>query len=269
MNIFAPFPLLPPEIRHYIWHIALTSDWLSSRLERISKKIKLVGTPDRKSISQANHEAYQIMHRTHTVIDGLGWFDFSRHLLFVRDTQADRSLLLQAAEQYDLLMHIRHIVLNASNQPMLLDTVAFLIKHCPKLQSLVLVGPWFVPSDTDQYDPDTDWISPYEDWSWVFIKAPTEINLRPLFEDLEHGGSENSASIARYRSRLDKAIQRLPTPLPSHLRMIDNPHWRTRHTLDRVQYWIERPSSPPRLYLRTVEDICYPTAQNHDSVRAL
>ena len=251
---FPAFQKLPPELRHYIWELALTGEWSVTTFCRSRKRIKVVGKITHRAISQTCHEARQVMSRTHTKVDGLGWFDFTRHLFFFRDTQSRRgSLMRQIEANYDLYPHIQHVVLNPRDNFHLFDTAYFIAVHCTSLRTVVLVGPWFVPTATDQYEPETDWLAPYEDWSNVTARPSKELDLLPLLDAIEYRGSENDAWISWYRSRLDQAVRRLPTPLPGHLVFIDNVSYRIRGTLERMQVLFRSPKNlSPRLYLRTV-----------------
>ncbi|RJE18315.1 hypothetical protein PHISCL_09342 [Aspergillus sclerotialis] len=260
-NDFPAFQKLPPEIRHYIWRMALTAQWSFTTFHRVNKSIKAVGKFHNRAVSQACHEARQIMHSTHTKVDGLGWFDFTRHLFFFRDIESSRgSLVQQIAYNYNLYPYIQHIVLNPRSQAHLMDAACFIADRCNLLRTIVIIGPWFIPTATDQYDPDEDWLDPYEDWSDVTVKSLIELDLQPLLDAIEYRGSENDAWISWYLSRLDQAVRRLPTPLPEHLELDDNVSWRIQNTLEQLQLLFGGSYNiSPRLYLRTVAQMRSPS----------
>lgn len=141
------------------------------------------------------------------------------------------------------------------------SVLEYLGKASPGLRSVVVVGPWFLPEDTDLYDEKRDWIAPYEEWGEAFSISPTEVDLDVLVNAIEAGerGGEcrlaHGLSVEEYRARLDKAVQRLPDPLPNGLRYIDNLYWRTGRMLNTVVSILKMYSTPPRLYLQTVEQM--------------
>lgn len=250
---FPVFQKLPPEIRHYIWRMALTAEWSFTAFSRVNRRLSVIGKVHHRAVSQACHEARQVMHLTHTKVDGLGWFDFSRHLFFFRNVHSGRgSLMPQVPENYNIYPYIQHIVLNPRSHTHLMDAAHFIASRCTSLRTVVIIGPWFVPTATDQYDPNEDWLDPYEDWSDVTARL-MELDLQPLLDAIEHRSSENDAWMSWYFSRLDQAVRRLPTPLPEHLDLIDNVFWRIRSTLEQLQLFFSRSYNvSPRLYLRTV-----------------
>ncbi|KAJ5697379.1 hypothetical protein N7488_011063 [Penicillium malachiteum] len=158
---------------------------------------------------------------------------------------------------YDLFSKIQHICINPCNALHLVKISEFLLNKCIALCTIVVVAPWLVPTDTDQYDPNIDWISPYENWSQFFsrTRSPTQVDLVPLLNAVDQGRDENDVRLAAYRSKLERAVRRLPDPLPEHLQLIDSFAWRFLRTLNKLQSLIEKSVASPRLYLRTCDEV--------------
>lgn len=141
------------------------------------------------------------------------------------------------------------------------ETIDFLAKVATALRSIVVVAPWHLPEDTDVYDPDEDWVAPYDDFGEVFVRSPSEVDLVSLvnaIERSENGGESrllDGLSVDEYKARLDQAVRRLPDPLPDGLRFMDNVYWRTRGMLRTVEAALRKFPTPPKLYLQTVEGI--------------
>jgi hypothetical protein len=141
------------------------------------------------------------------------------------------------------------------------SVLEYLGQSSPNLRSVVVVGPWFLPEDTDVYDSVRDWKAPYEDWGEVFSDSPMEVDLDILINAIERGecGGDfclaHGLSVDEYKARLDTAVRRLPDPLPDGLLPIDNLYWRTRMMLNTVESILQKYSTPPKLYLQTVEQM--------------
>jgi hypothetical protein len=260
---FPLFSSLPPELRLHIWRLALTTFWSCTTRERIRyQQDATIGTHPIKSISQSCTEARQILTHTFTEIDRLGWFNFPRHLLFIRRLDPGGPGRARRVEaRRSLSHHVQHIVVNAHGKVQMDSILEYLSKASPNLKSVVVVGPWFLPEDTDVYDSVRDWIAPYEDWGEVFSDSPTESDLNILTNAIERGEGDGDCrlahglSVEEYKARLDKAVRRLPDLLPDGLRPIDNVYWRTRRMLNKVESILQKYSTPPKLYLQTVEQM--------------
>jgi hypothetical protein len=141
------------------------------------------------------------------------------------------------------------------------SVLEYLGKSSPNLRNVVVVGPWFLPEDTDVYDSVRDWKAPYEDWGEVFSVSPTEVDLDILINAIERGECGGDCRLAyglsvdEYKARLDTAVRRLPDPLPDGLLPIDNLYWSTRMMLNTVESILQKYSTPPKLYLQTVEQM--------------
>ena len=235
------------------------AEWSITSFPRVKNRIKIAGKRSHQNTAQACHEAHQIMRTKLVQVEGLGWFHPSRTMFFFRDVDSSRSLMRHIADSYDLFAQIQHICINPCDQPLLIDTVRFVMKKCTSLRSLVLIGPWLIPVETDHYDPDVDWLIRNEHWSRAFVKSPTELDsdaLGSLLETIDSGSDKNEAAMKRYRSRLDQAIRRLPDPLPDHLLPLINHYpWRINRTLDMINAEIEASVASPSLYLRSYEEI--------------
>ncbi|OOQ88844.1 hypothetical protein PEBR_11696 [Penicillium brasilianum] len=260
---FPLFPSLPPELRLHIWRLALTSSWSCTTRKCIRyQQDATIGAHPHNSISQSCTEARQVLTQTLTKIDRLGWFNFPRHLLFLQRLGAGglgRRCPVEARRA--LSRNVQHIVVNAHGKLQMYSILEYLHKASPKLKSVVVVGPWFLPEDTDVYDSVRDWIAPYEDWGQVFLDSPMQVDLDVLTKAIERGEGDGDCrlahglSVEQYKARLDKAVRRLPHPLPDGLRPIDNVYWRTRRMLDKVESILQKYSTPPRLYLQTAEQM--------------
>lgn len=260
---FPLFPLLPPELRLRIWHIALTTPWTcTTRALLRPNQEKTIGTHPTNPISHACPEARHLQTQSFTQIDHLGWFHFPKHLLFIRDlTVRGVNRARRVKTNYSLTHNLQHVVLNVCSQQKLYASLEYMGKAYTSLKSIVVVGPWFLPEDTEAYDSVRDWIAPYEDWGEVFARSPTELDLAVLVDAIERGerGGEarlgHGLSVGEYKARLDKAVRRLPEPLPDGLRLVDNVYWRTRRMLAKVEAMIQGFDELPRLYLQTVEQL--------------
>lgn len=260
---FPLFPSLPPELRFHIWRLALTSPWsctVAKRTRRTSQ-IKTLGTHPHIPISQACAESHHTLTKTHTYIERLGWFHFPRYLLFMQHLRMDPGHhRLQG--RYRLFDHVQHLVLNPSSRELLYETLELLTTLGTVLRSVVIVAPWFLPDERDTYDANLDWIAPYENWSCVISKFPAGVDLATLVGGIERGAEDDCVSdlahglsLGEYRTRLDKAVGRLPDPLPDGLRLVDNVYWRTSRMLSKVESYVREIPTTPKLYLQTVEQI--------------
>jgi hypothetical protein len=259
---FPLFPSLPPELRLRIWHIALTTSWSCTTLKPLRRyRYKSVGTNPQKPITQVCHESREALTKTHTYIEELGRFNFPKHLFFIGDLRYSPALPRRLQTRYSLFSYIQHIVINPKSRQLMYETVDFLAKVATALKSIVVVAPWFLPEDTDVYDPDKDWITPYEDFAEVFLRSPTEVDLVTMIDAIERGEDEGECrllyglSVDEYKARLDQAVRRLPDPLPDGLQFMDNAYWRTRGMLRTVESAVRKFPKPPKLYLQTVEKI--------------
>lgn len=259
-NTLTNFSRLPPELRLHTWNLALTSEWSCTNFHRVKRRIKISGKTHHRAISRACREARQAMEAKFTQVRGLGWFDFDRHLFFFRDVEASRGLMKCILDRHDLIPHIRHVLINPRGQPELIDTIKLLIKTCTSIRTIVAVAPWSAPYRPGRFNLDQDLINPYETWSRVICKSPTELDLASLLDAIKHRGKENDACIAQYRVQLSQDVDRLPDVFPVGFQAIDHKSWRNRQTLDRLQNLCkESITSPsPKLFLRTVEEVCNP-----------
>lgn len=249
------FARLPPEIRFQIWEMALMAGWSITSFSRVKKRIKIAGETSHQNTARACHEARQIMRTILVPVEGLGWFHFNRTMFFFRDVDSSRSLMRHLADSYDLFSQIQHICINPCDQPLLIDTVRFVMEKCTSLRTLVLIGPWLIPVETDHYDPNVDWLVRNEHWSRAFVKSPTELDsnaLDSLLGTVDYGTDKNEAGLVRYRSRLAQAIRRLPDQL---LPLMDYYPWRINRTLNILNSIIEASVASPSLYLRSYEEI--------------
>lgn len=256
---FPLFPSLPPELRLHIWRLALTSSWSCTVAKRApqTRQIKTVGTHPHIPISQACAESYHALTRTHTYIEQLGWFHFPQHLLFM-----DYLRIGPVPLRLQLFNHLQHLVLNPGSRDLLYEMLKLLATLPTALRSVVIVAPWFLPEERDTYDANLDWIAPYENWDCVILKLPTGVNLATLVGGIERGEEDDHVSdlahglsVGEYRARLNKAIGRLPDPLPDGLRLVDNVYWRTSRMLSKVESLVQEIPTTPKLYLQTVEQI--------------
>lgn len=260
---FSLFSRLPSEVRHGIWRCALLmAEWSLSKAEiRKGRRLMLRGRRRDQSVSQACHEARHVSRLVYTRVPGVGWLNTARHLFFFRDAKAHAKLMTRVADRHDLLRHIEHMVVNPGDWPHLWETLGVVKAHCTALRTLVVVAPWFVPDATTEYDPDVDWAAPWEDWTEVFCKSSADVNSQPLLDAIEYGADTNTRRLAQYRDRLDQAVERLPDPLPNHMRHIDSIFWRTREALQRLQLLVrDFGDGGVALYLRTVAELRPPTA---------
>lgn len=259
---FPLFPSLPPELRLHIWHIALTTSWSCTTLKPLRRyHYKSTGTNPHKPITQVCREYRGALKRTHTYIKDLGLFNFPKHLFFIRDLRYSPVSPRRLQARYSLFSYIQHIVINPKSRTLMYETIEFLAKVATALRSIVIVAPWFLPEDTDLYDEYNDWIAPYEDFGEAFVRSPSEVDLVSLINAIERGENGGGCrlldglSVEEYKARLDRAVRRLPEPLPDGLRFIDNAYWRTRGMLRTVEAAVGKFPTPPRLYLQTVERI--------------
>ncbi|KAJ5438341.1 uncharacterized protein N7458_009339 [Penicillium daleae] len=179
----------PPELRLRIWHIALTTPWTcTTRALLRSNQEKTIGTHPTNPISHACPEARHLQTQSFTQIDHLGWFHFPKHLLFIRDlTVRGVNRARRVKTNHALTHNLQHVVLNVCSQQKLYASLEYMGKAYTSLKSIVVVGPWFLPEDTEAYDSVRDWIAPYEDWGEVFARSPTELDLAVLVDAIEGG----------------------------------------------------------------------------------
>ncbi|KAJ5896613.1 uncharacterized protein N7473_006012 [Penicillium subrubescens] len=259
---FQLFPSLPPELRLHIWHIALTTSWSCTTIKPLRRyNYKSTGTNPTKPITQVCHEARVALKETHTYIEDLGLFNFPKHIFFIRDLRYSPALPRRLQSRYSLFSYIQHIVINPKSRTLMYEIIEFLAEVATDLKSIVVVAPWFLPEDTDLYDDYKDWIAPYEDFGEVFVRSPSEVNLVNLISAIECGedGGEcrllDGLSVGEYKARLDRAVRRLPDPLPDGLQFMNNAYWRTRGMLRTVEAAVGKFATPPRLYLQTVANM--------------
>ncbi|KAJ6000338.1 hypothetical protein N7481_000747 [Penicillium waksmanii] len=264
-NSLTLFPRLPPEIRILIWEQALAQQWSYTNFHRVKKRIKISGKCHQKQISRVCREARWAMERRATKVEGLGWFDFERHLFFFRDLESSRLLMLSLFVHVEL-HQIQHVLINPRDASELMHTMDFLSTHFRSIRTIVAVGPWFTPPDrTGPFDPDQDFICTMDnDWSRVISKSPTEINLVPLLDAIQNGREDNKAHLAQYRSALSHDVDRLPDQLPPNLQLLDHCSWRYRTWLDKMHGYCQNSIAPhpPGLFLRTREELRNPFTIN-------
>lgn len=255
-NTFPLFSRLPIELRFLIWEYASElTEWsiLKPRLYRGG--ISLRGR-QATSLDPTSEEALRVIQFKHTYIPGLGWLNLRRSLIFFRDFDATPCLKHIATHGQVFLGRLHHVVLNPRDWARLFESIEVLRDGCPLLQTLVVVAPWFVPKDTTEYDPYTDWLSPYENWSALFKRSPEEVNTIELLDAIEDGIEANRVWLADYHRLLDQAVERLPQPLPSWARPVDNTYWRTQYGLLKLlKALLKFQNRKPNLYLRTVEQL--------------
>ncbi|KAM4066401.1 hypothetical protein HRG_000508 [Hirsutella rhossiliensis] len=241
---FPLFAQLPPEIRQHVWRLALAQRWAVTSLKRHRGRVRLVGAVPR-AVPQSCREARAVMQASCAHVDGLGWLDFARHLFFFRDARADRGLMMQ--QHVDVLARVQHMVLNPRDWPQLWHSLAQVKTRCPSLRSLVLVGPWFEPPAAAASYADIDQ-APWEDWSPLFRGSPTELDVAPLLDALEHGRAANAAWMAAYAARLDRAARLLPDGVDE----IENVYSRTRAALRELEETLRAfPNATPSLQKET------------------
>ncbi|KAJ6788393.1 hypothetical protein PWT90_04653 [Aphanocladium album] len=260
-NTFAPFLRLPIEVRFLIWEYAFeVADWSILKPGLCRAGITLRGKKA-AYLDVASEQALRVIQLKHTYVPGFGWLNHCRSLVFIRDFMATPGLKHIAAHGQNFLSRLFHVVLNPRNMTCLLESVKILHSSCPALQTLVLVGPWFMPEDTTEYNPDKDWrcLTGYEDWPELFKRSPEEVATTDLLEAIENGKEANQTWLAHYHRLLDQAVERLPHPLPSGLRPFDNEYWRVRHNLRKVtNILLKFHDWKPNLYLRTTEQLHRP-----------
>lgn len=257
------FPLfykLPTEIRQQIWRTALSHCWSFTTLRRAgNRRVKLVGEVHR-SIGQSCREARAAMQTTHAETKALGQVDFERHVFFFRDAKFDRSLMTTMVhdDDDDILPLMQHVVVNPRDWPRLWETIDVIKRRCTSLLTLVVVAPWFDPADMPASHSALSW-APYEDWGRVFDKTPTEMDLAPLRDAIEHGAAANSDRNGEYRAKLDDAAAHVTD---DNVAAYEHVFGRTRLALQRLEQAVgEFPRTRPGLYLRTREELAPSTGQ--------
>lgn len=261
---FPSFSSLPTELRLHIWRLALTTSWSCTSLKRLRKhQYKTVGTHLHKAVSQSCSEARDVLAKTHTFIEGMGWFNFSQHIIFLRDESDD---LWGAGPQhrvqscYALFDHVQHIVVSASESQQMAVMLNDLSIISKALKTIVIIAPWLLPK-RDTYDGVLDWLPPGAYWGSAWSNSPTEVNLTKLVKALERGGKDGNQCLAHglslheYESCLDKYIQRLPNPLSNCHQPDTNVYYQTRCMLGLVYSLMGKFVRVPKLYLQTVKGI--------------
>lgn len=253
---FEKFKELPPELRHWVWEIALAAEWSCIRFQRVRRRIRIHRVQPYLARLSCR-EARSVLRLKFAQIAGLGWFNMDREIFFFRDVDSDRRLMKTIRSDYNLFAHIQHIGINARDQPLQCDTLRFIIENCPSLRTIVVVAPWFVP--TAFHLKEVSWWCPYEDRSNVFTQSPGKLDIVPLFDAIENKGQENDVCLDEYLSKLALAVQTLPDPLPADLRPLDNLWWRVKTDLDRIQLAVKQiESNEVKIYLRTVNGMRFP-----------
>jgi hypothetical protein len=107
---FPLFSSLLPELRLRIWHLAFTASWSCTHLE--VHQPKTVGTHLHKAIGQVCFEVRQALAKSHTYIEGLGWFNLPQYLLFVQDHIHGHCIIQQLRNHFPRSSHLRHIVIS-------------------------------------------------------------------------------------------------------------------------------------------------------------
>ncbi|KAM4057690.1 hypothetical protein HRG_009317 [Hirsutella rhossiliensis] len=256
---FPLFPRFPLEIRQQIWRTALAQYWSFTKLKRAGGGgVKLVGEVHR-NVGQSCREARAAMQTTHAETRALGWVDFGRHVFFFRDAKFDRGLMTALEHDGDdeILPLVQHVVVNPRDWSRLWETIDVIKSRCASLRTLVVVAPWFDPADMPASHSALSY-APYEDWGQVYDKTPTEMQLSPLRDAIERGAAANSARNDEYRAKLDEAAAQVTDD--DNVEAFEHVFGRTRLALQKLEQAVQEfPSTKPRLYLRTKEELISPT----------
>ena len=242
---------LPPEIRSRIWAMASTG-WSYTTFNFEELYIKSVGLIDHWSISQVCYESRELLHTKTILLEGLGRFNFNRHVFFFRNFE-DHGVMDLMGRYTDFFSHVQHVVINPEFGR-LMKTFSFISNNCPSLQSLVVIVPWFVPPPPDQWFHDWSlWDDAPDtlDDSQAFTRSPTELDLGSLLHGLDPLGADNDANIKGYRSQLKQLVQQaeedgevfLPGDICYDILL-------SLRQLDRLQGIMAESTASPRIYLR-------------------
>lgn len=129
---FHPFLRLPSELRLQIWHYALENDWTWTRIDlRGCSRLK---TGIRQSCAEARAE----MRKTHTLVRGLGWVDFSRHVVILWGIGDEGFLFDTMKDPFSLLRRAQNLVARPRSWYQLELLFCRLGQCCPLLRKLVI-----------------------------------------------------------------------------------------------------------------------------------
>ncbi|EFY85127.1 hypothetical protein J3459_015890 [Metarhizium acridum] len=239
---FPAFSQLPAEIRHEIWHLALSASWSwSGNVYDGRRERRALTGVFRRQVSLSCREAQHIFKSRSVFMASFHtWIDVSCHVFYLRAPLYPREL-----------ERARHVVLNPVGWQMLLLMVEMVSECCRELSTLVVVAPWADPRDLPADQTPETW-APLEDWRMICAPHTMEEHQDGLVHDIECSGAAEEMRTAEYHARLLEAAGRVPKAM--HER--DHVFGRLLIVLRKLNKALgEFSGTAPRLYLRTASQL--------------
>ncbi|KFG81938.1 hypothetical protein MANI_006108 [Metarhizium anisopliae] len=237
---FSPFSRLPAEIRHEIWHLALSDSWSGNIYDGRRERRRLTGVFHR-NVSLSCREAQHIFKSRSVFMANLHtWIDVGCHVFYLRAPLYPREL-----------EHAHHVVLNPVGWQMLLLMVEMVSECCRHLRTLVVVAPWADPRDLPADQAPESW-APLEDWRMICAPHTMEEHRDGLVRDIESEDAVEEMKNSEYHARLLEAAGKVPKAMPER----DHVFGRLLIVLRKLNKALgEFPGTVPRLYLRTASQL--------------
>lgn len=237
---FLGFPNLPAEIRHEIWHLALSESWSGTVYDDRRERREPTGM-FRRQVSVSCREAQQIFRSRSVYMANFHmWMDVSCHIFYLRAPLCPREL-----------GPAHHVVLNPVGWQMLFLMVEMVGEQCRNLRTIVIVAPWAEPDDLPADHTPQSW-APLEDWRMICAPHTLEEHHERLVYDIECSGVVEEHKNAGYHARLVEAVRRVPKEI--HER--DHIFGRLLIVLRRLDRMLNAFSGKvPRLFLRTASQL--------------